>query len=62
MKLNPSSSVRTSLYIMSVFVNACLAVLTSSGVVIPIMVLAVIGGFNAVVAFVAGVNVTPDEF
>lgn len=61
MKINPSSAVRTSLYILAVFINAVMGVLITSQVAIPVLVLALVSGFNAVVAVMAGVNVTPDQ-
>jgi len=61
MKLNPSSSVRTALYVLSVAINAFMAVLLTSDVVISVFILAGIAAFNAVVALMAGANVTPDE-
>jgi hypothetical protein len=59
--INPSSAVRTGLYVISVFINAMLGVLVTSEVVIPIIALALVAGFNAVVAIMAGANVTPDN-
>lgn len=61
MKINPSSSVRTTLYVLSVAINAFMAVLLTSEVVISVFVLAGIASFNAVVALMAGINVTPDN-
>lgn len=61
MKFNPSSSVRTTLYVLSVALNAFMAVLLTSDVNISVFVLAGVASFNAVVALMAGANVTPDE-
>ena len=61
MRFNPSSSVRTALYVLAVFLNAVMGVLVTSSVVIPVLVLALMAGFNAVVALMAGANVTPEE-
>ena len=61
MKFNPPSSIRTGLYVLSVFINAVMGVLITSEVSLPVVVLALVAGFNAVVALMAGVNVTPDE-
>lgn len=61
MKLNPSSNVRTSLYIITVFMNAMIGALVASGVAVSVFVLATMAGFNAVVALMAGINVTPDQ-
>lgn len=61
MNINPPSKVRALLYIMAVFANAVMGVLASSSVAVPIIVVALLAGFNAVVALMAGVNVTPDK-
>lgn len=61
MKLNPSSNVRTSLYIFTVFMNAVIGALVASGAAVSVIILAVMAGFNAVVALMAGINVTPDQ-
>lgn len=61
MKLNPSSNVRTMLYVLSVAVNAFMAVLLTNDVEMNVYALAGIAAFNAVVALMAGANVTPDE-
>ena len=61
MKLNPSSAVRTVLYALSVGVNAFMAVVITSDVEVNIFVLAGVAAFNAVVALMAGANVTPDK-
>lgn len=61
MNINPPSSVRTGLYVTSVFINAVTGVLITSEVVVPVVALALIAGFNAVVALMAGANVTQDE-
>jgi hypothetical protein len=61
MSINPSSTVRTGLYVLSVFINAVMGVLVTSEVVIPIIALALVAGFNAVVAIMAGANVTQDN-
>ena len=60
MTFNPSSTVRTSLYVFSVFINAVAGVVLTSDVVVPIIAVALLAGFNAVVALMAGANVTPD--
>lgn len=60
MKFNPKSTVRTAIYTLSVFVNATVAVLMTSDVVLSPWVLAPIAGLNAVVAFMAGANVNED--
>jgi len=60
MRFNPSSSVRTALYVLSVFINAVMGVLVTSDIVIPVVALALVAGFNAVVALMAGANVQPD--
>lgn len=61
MKFNPSSSVRTTLYVLSVALNAFMAVLLTSDVNISVFVLAGVASFNAVVALMAGINVVPDN-
>ena len=61
MNINPSSNIRTVLYLVTVFINAVVGVVTTSGVVVPIAVLAIVAGFNAVVALMAGANVAPDK-
>ena len=58
---NPPSSVRSVLYVLTVFINATLGVLVASGVEVSVYVMAVVAGFNAVVALMAKSNVTPDE-
>lgn len=60
MKLNPPSYVRSTLYALSVAINAFMAVLLTGNVEVSIFVLAGVAAFNAVVALMAGVNVTPD--
>lgn len=60
MSINPSSRVRTTLYVLGVFVNATMGALITSEVVVPVIALALLAGFNAVVAIMAGVNVRPD--
>jgi hypothetical protein len=62
MKLNPPSIVRTFLYVSSVFINAMMGVFLTSDIQIPVGVIAILSGFNAVVALIAGANVTPDEW
>lgn len=61
MRLNPSSSVRIVLYALSVAVNAFMGVLLTSDISISVYVLAGVAAFNAVVALMAGANVTPDK-
>lgn len=61
MRFNPSSNVRTGMYVFSVFINAVMGVLLTSSVVVPVVAVALLAGFNAVVALMAGANVTPDE-
>lgn len=59
--LNPPSKLREAVYLLSVFINATLAVLVASDVAVSIYVVAGISGFNAVVLAMAKSNVTPDE-
>lgn len=61
MSINPSSTIRTGLYVIAVFINAVMGVLITSDVVVPVMVLALVAGFNAVVALMAGANVNPEQ-
>lgn len=58
---NPSSSARSALYALQVFVNATVGVLVASKVEISVYVIALIAGFNAVMGLLAKANVTPDE-
>lgn len=59
--MNPTSTVRSLIYLLSVFINACTAFLVASGVVLNIWLLAIVAGFNAVVAVMARANVTPEQ-
>jgi hypothetical protein len=61
MQFNPPSAVRTTLYVTSVALNAMMGVILTSEVEVSVYVLAGIAGFNAVVALMAGLNVTPDQ-
>lgn len=61
MKFNPSSAVRTSLYVAGVAVNAFMGVVLTSDVEVSVFLLAGLAAFNAVLAVMAGVNVTPSE-
>lgn len=61
MKLNPSSSIRTALYVTGVAVNAFMGVVFTSDIEVSVFVLAGLAAFNAVLAAMAGVNVTPSE-
>jgi hypothetical protein len=61
MRLNPSSTVRATLYVVSIFINAVMGVMIANEVVMPVFVLALLAGFNAVVAVMAGANVTSDR-
>lgn len=61
MNINPPSVVRQLAYIVSVFVNASMGVLIANNVELSVWVLAVIAGFNAVVALMASINITPDQ-
>lgn len=61
MKINPPSSVRTALYVLSVALNTFMAVLLTGDMVINIYILASVSAFNAVVALMAGVNVNPEQ-
>lgn len=61
MSFNPPSTIRTALYVMMVFINAMMAVLVSSEVKLPVLLVAFVAGFNAVVGLMASANVTPDE-
>jgi hypothetical protein len=61
MKLNPPSAVRTVMYAFMIFINAFMAVIVSSDVKVPIVFIALLAGYNAVMGVMAGVNVTPDE-
>lgn len=58
--INPSSKVRYAVYVLSIFINAAVAVLVTQ-VEVSVYVLAAVAGLNAVVAVIAGHNVTPDE-
>lgn len=58
--MNPSSKVRDSIYLISVFVNATVAVLLTE-ITLSIWVIALVAGFNAAVAILAKNNITPDE-
>ena len=57
---NPPSAIRSALYVLSVFINATLAVLISSDVELSVYILAVVAGFNAVVALMARSNVSEE--
>lgn len=61
MKFNPPSTVRTFLYVMGVAINTFVGVLLTSDIKLSVYVLAAIAAYNAVVALMAGANVTPDE-
>ncbi len=61
MKLNPPSYIRSTLYALSVAINAFMAVVLTGDVVVSIYVLAGVSAFNSVVMLMAGVNVTPDR-
>lgn len=61
MKINPSSSVRNTLYVTGVAVNAFMGVLLTSDVEVSVFVLALLAAFNAALAVMAGVNVTPEQ-
>lgn len=58
--MNPSSKVRDAIYLISVFVNATVAVLLTE-ITLSIWVIALVAGFNAAVAILAKKNITPDE-
>lgn len=57
---NPPSSVRSTLYVITVFINAMMLVFTAREVAIPVLLEAAISGLNAVVAVMAVANVKPD--
>jgi len=59
--MNPSSKVRAIVYILGVFVNAFFGVLATAGMELSIWVVAGLAGFNAIVAFMAQANVTPEK-
>lgn len=61
MKFNPPSQIRTALYVATVFINAMMFVIIARDVMIPVLLEGGIAGLNAVVAIMAGVNVTPEE-
>lgn len=58
--MNPSAGIRYYIYVVAVFVNATV-VAAQTQVDLPWYVVSVVAGFNAVVAVIAGHNVTPDE-
>lgn len=61
MKLNPPSYVRSTMYALSVAINAFMAVILTGDVEVSIFVLAGVSAYNAVVMLMAGVNVNPDR-
>lgn len=61
MSFNPPSSTRMLIYAIQAFANGVLASLAVSGVEIPVIATALAGGINALVAFMAGSNITGDE-
>lgn len=61
-RINPPSYVRTGMYALSVFVNAVLGVLLANEVSVSVYIIAVVAGYNAVVALMAGANVTPEDW
>lgn len=60
MEVNLPAKIRTIIYLLSVFVNATLAVVLTE-VTVNIWVLGVVAGLNALVALLAKSNVTPDS-
>lgn len=60
MNVNIPSSVRSAMYLASVFASTFIGVVVAAGVHLSIWVVAGVSAFNAVVAIVARVNVTPD--
>lgn len=60
MSINPSSKVRFTLYVAGVFLNASTGFLVASGVEVPVLLMAALAGYNAVIAVMAGTNVNPD--
>lgn len=60
-KVNLPANIRTIIYVLTVFGNAVLGAFIAAGTEVPIVVTAVAAGFNAVVALLAGRNVTPDK-
>jgi hypothetical protein len=55
-----TAKVRAIVYLLSVFINASIAIVLTE-VKLSVWVLGGVAGFNAVVAILAKANVTPDE-
>lgn len=61
MKINPPSIVRGTIYGITTFLNAFVAVYVGAGEVVGLPVLAVLAGLNALVGIMAAVNLTPEK-
>ena len=56
--MNPSSTIRSIIYVVGVFLNAFIASLIGANVHLPVWVVASLAGYNAVMALMARANVT----